>query len=106
MKSVNPALSNDEIERILKETSTSYTREPYSAWKTSRELGAGIVNARAAVAAVRGPEPQDEPEEVFEPTAPATPAPAPKPREPKKNSDGECKVAKSIFEKLSPGNWC
>ena len=108
MKSVDNSLTNDEIERILTETASPYTNEPYSAWKTSDELGAGIANARAAVDAVRGvdaPEPTEptEPTEPAEPTEQAEPA---EPAEPAPGDNEECKEAKSVFEKLTPGNWC
>ena len=106
MKSADPALSNGEIEYILKKTANKYSAEPGDSWKTAQQLGAGIVNARAAVAAVRGVENSTDPVDPSNPMPPETTHPYPRDERPVAEKDEECTEAKTVFQKLMPGNWC
>ncbi|MEJ4112977.1 S8 family peptidase [Corynebacterium kroppenstedtii] len=58
IKSAKPGITNPEIEKILRNTASPYTQEPDDNYGNSssktHQLGAGIVNARAAVCAAQG----------------------------------------------------
>ena len=84
MKSANPSLSNAQIEQILKQTAQPFQRSPFFAWKTEQLLGAGIVDAQAAVCKATGQAAdcgKDNSKPQPEPTPTPNLSPTPKPIE-------------------------
>ncbi|AEQ07162.2 S8 family serine peptidase [Corynebacterium pseudotuberculosis 258] len=89
MKAADPTISPEEIERILRDTARRYTAEPGAGQrKTAHGMGAGLIDAHAAVCAVaarsgrncddvrRSPKPSKTTEPVAtEPVVEKTPEP-------------------------------
>lgn len=96
VKSARPGISNAEVKQVLRRTASAFTTEPTDNFgnnaRKTRQLGAGIVNAQAAVCdalridgcecRVANPVPLPAPEPVIElpqPQPQPLPAPAPVP---------------------------
>lgn len=112
MKGENPQLSNEEIESILKDTAKDYSPEPYDAWKTAEELGAGIVDAKAAVCEAKGgdcesadseePTTEETTPETTEPTEEAQPSEPAEPTEPAEDEPTEAPEPTDEVEPAEP----
>lgn len=112
MKSVNPNLRNDQIERILRDTSSEIQDEPRGSWK---RIGVGIVNAEGAVCATLETvgdscrQPNNSPVRPVPAPAPVTSNPrAPRettttPRAPRETTPTTRRKPLSIYERLLPG---